>query len=46
MFKLKRNKEGHIDLGLMDKMMKIPGGLVIIPLLLAVFIKTFFPRLF
>ncbi len=43
---LKRNEEGHIDLGLMDKMMKIPGGLVIIPLLLAVAIKTFFPAFF
>ena len=46
MFKFKRNDQGHIDLGLMDKMMKIPGGLVIIPLLLAVFIKTFFPDFF
>ncbi|MDU8924903.1 2-keto-3-deoxygluconate permease [Pasteurellaceae bacterium LIM206] len=45
-FQFKRNQEGHIDLGLMDKMMKIPGGLVIIPLLLAVAIKTFFPAFF
>ncbi|WP_439259064.1 2-keto-3-deoxygluconate permease [Lonepinella sp. BR2930] len=42
----KRNEEGHIDLGLMNKMMKIPGGLVIIPLLLAVAVKTFFPEFF
>lgn len=46
MFKFKRNAEGHIDLGLIDKMMKIPGGLVIIPLLLAVAVKTFFPQFF
>ncbi|PJG84452.1 2-keto-3-deoxygluconate permease [Conservatibacter flavescens] len=46
MMKFKRTTDGHIDLGLMDKMMKIPGGLVIIPLLLAVGIKTFFPSFF
>lgn len=46
MLKLKRDKDGNIDLGLMDKMIKMPGGLVIIPLLLAVIIKTIFPEFF
>lgn len=41
-----RNEEGHIDLKLIERMMRIPGGLVIIPLLLAVAIKTFFPQFF
>lgn len=32
------------DLDLLERMKKIPGGLVIIPLVLAVLIATFFPR--
>ena len=31
------------DLDLLERMKKIPGGLVIIPLVLAVLIATFFP---
>lgn len=34
------------DLGLLEKMKKMPGGLVIIPLLLAVLINTVFPQFF
>lgn len=34
------------DIGLLEKMKKLPGGLVIIPLLLAVFINTVFPQFF
>ncbi len=32
------------DLDLLNKMKKLPGGLVIIPLVLAVLIATFFPQ--
>ena len=32
------------DLDLLERMKKIPGGLVIIPLVLAVLIATFFPQ--
>ena len=32
------------DLDLLGKMKKLPGGLVIIPLVLAVLIATFFPQ--
>ena len=35
-----------IDLKLISKMQKMPGGLVIIPLLLAVIISTIFPKFF
>lgn len=34
------------DLGLLEKMKKMPGGLVIIPLLIAVLINTVFPQFF
>jgi len=36
----------EFDLDLLNKMKKIPGGLVIIPLILAVLIATFFPQAF
>lgn len=36
----------EFDLDLLNKMKKIPGGLVIIPLILAVLIATFFPQVF
>lgn len=35
-----------IDLDILNKMKKLPGGLVIIPLVLAVIIATFFPQAF
>lgn len=36
----------ELDLDLLNKMKKIPGGLVIIPLILAVLLATFFPQAF
>ena len=40
------NKEEKKDLDILNKMKKIPGGLVIIPLVIAVIIATFFPSAF
>jgi 2-keto-3-deoxygluconate permease len=42
---MKDEKQG-MDWDLLNKMKKLPGGLVIIPLVLAVFIATFFPQAF
>lgn len=39
-------KKQEMDLDLLNKMKKLPGGLVIIPLVLAVLIATFFPQVF
>ena len=39
-------KKKNYDIQLLEKMKKIPGGLVIIPLVIAVFINTFFPSFF
>lgn len=36
----------ELDLDLLNKMKKMPGGLVIIPLVIAVIIATFFPQAF
>lgn len=36
----------ELDLDLLNKMKRIPGGLVIIPLILAVLLATFFPQAF
>lgn len=40
------NKEEKKDLDILNKMKKIPSGLVIIPLVIAVIIATFFPSAF
>ena len=40
------NKKEKRDLDILNKMKKIPGGLVIIPLVIAVVIATFFPSAF
>lgn len=42
---MEKTKKGY-DIQLLDKMKKIPGGLVIIPLIIAVLINTFFPSFF
>ncbi|PWJ51271.1 2-keto-3-deoxygluconate permease [Faecalicatena contorta] len=39
-------KKEHKDLDLLNKMKKLPGGLVIIPLLIAVILATFVPQVF
>lgn len=44
--KVKEVKEEHKDLDLLNKMKKLPGGLVIIPLLIAVILATFVPQVF
>lgn len=41
-----KTEKKQFDLRLMQRMQKIPGGLVIIPLLIAVAINTFFPQFF
>ena len=40
----KKEVKKQTDLDLLNKMKALPGGLVIIPLLLAVLIATFFPQ--
>lgn len=42
----KKEEKKHIDLKLIAKMQKMPGGLVIIPLVIAVLVNTFFPQFF
>lgn len=41
-----KKEEKQLDLKLISRMQKMPGGLVIIPLLLAVAINTLFPQFF
>lgn len=41
-----RKEEKHFDLDLLNKMKRMPGGLVITPLLLAVLLATFCPQVF
>jgi 2-keto-3-deoxygluconate permease len=43
---VKEVKKEHKDLDLLNKMKKLPGGLVIIPLLIAVILATFCPQVF
>jgi hypothetical protein len=33
-----------MNINILEKMNKVPGGLIIIPLLVAIFINTFAPR--
>lgn len=42
----KKKKIDFSNIRIMDAMQKMPGGLVIIPLVLAVLVKTFFPGFF
>ncbi len=44
--KVKEVNSEHKDLDLLNKMKKLPGGLVIIPLLIAVILATFCPQVF
>lgn len=43
---VKEVKKEQKDLDLLNKMKKLPGGLVIIPLLIAVILATFVPQVF